>query len=51
MIELGDEFVGIAPVAKDRIRHSTPAKPNQNKRAHAATTKVLLPKPFVLKEF
>ena len=90
MIELGDEFVGIAPVAKDRIRHSTPAKPNQNKRvlcpdqycsryivgtcgkgevstgtnslgfrcvkdkvdkrAHAATTKVLLPKPFVLKE-
>jgi len=32
MIELGDEFVGIAPVAKDRIRHSTPAKPNQNKR-------------------
>jgi len=90
MIELGDEFVGIAPVAKDRIRHSTPAKPNENKRvlcpdqycsryivgtcgkgevstgtnplgfrcvkdkvdkrAHAATTKVLLPKPFVLKE-
>jgi hypothetical protein len=89
MTKFGDEFVGIAPVAKDRIRHSTRlsltrtsgffadqhcsryivgtcgkgevstgtnhlgfrcVKDKVDKRAHAATTKVLLPKPFVLKE-